>query len=106
MFQDAIEIRDRLADLVDRLDPDAVSASTARELWAMLDKSERLCAAGKTLLARRLAQTHRPEKAGAKTAVEDLARQVRHVDRGGEGLAGHLGAAAGAARCAGRAATR
>ena len=75
MFQDAIEIRDRLADLVDRLDPDAVSASTARELWAILDKSERFCAAGKTLLARRLAQTHRPEKAGAKSAVEDLARR-------------------------------
>jgi hypothetical protein len=75
MFQDAIEIRDRLADLVDRLDPDAVSASTARELWAILDKSERFCTAGKTLLARRLAQTHRPEKAGAKTAIEDLARR-------------------------------
>jgi hypothetical protein len=74
MFKDAIEVRDRLADLVDRLDPDAVSASTARELWAILDKSERFCAAAKTLLARRLAQTHRPE-AGAKTAAEDLARR-------------------------------
>jgi Domain of unknown function (DUF222) len=75
MFQDAVEIRDRLAGLVDRLDPDAVSASTARELWAILDRSERLCAAGKTLLARRLARTHRPERAGAKTAAEDLARR-------------------------------
>jgi Domain of unknown function (DUF222) len=75
MFQEAVEIRDRLAGLVDRLDPDAVSASTARELWAVLDKSERLCAAGKTLLARRLAQTHRPEQAGAKSAAEDLARR-------------------------------
>jgi hypothetical protein len=75
MFQDAVEIRDRLADLVDRLDPDAVSASTARELWAILDKSERFCAAGKTLLARRLVQTHQPEKAGAKSAAEDLARR-------------------------------
>jgi hypothetical protein len=75
MFQEAMEIRDRLADLVDRLDPDAVSASTAGELWAVLDKSERFCTAGKTLLARRLAQTHRPEQAGAKTAIEDLARR-------------------------------
>jgi hypothetical protein len=75
MFDAAVEVRDRLADLVDRLDPDAVSASTARELWAVLDRSERLCAAGKTLLARRLAQTHRPEQAGAKTAVEELARR-------------------------------
>ena len=75
MFEEAVEIRDRLAGLVDRLDPDAVSGSTAGELWAVLDRSERLCAAGKTLLARRLAQTHRPETAGAKTAIEDLARR-------------------------------
>jgi Domain of unknown function (DUF222) len=75
MFEDAVEIRDRLAGLVDRLDPDAVSASTARELWAVLDRSERLCAAGKTLLARRLGQTHRPEQAGARSAAEELARR-------------------------------
>jgi Domain of unknown function (DUF222) len=75
MFQDAVQIRDRLAGLVDRLDPDAMSASTARELWAVLDRSERFCAAGKTLLARRLAQTHRPEQAGARFAAEDLARR-------------------------------
>ena len=71
MFEDALEVRDRLAVLVDRLDPDAVSGSTAGELWAVLDASERLCAAGKTLLARRLAQTHRPETAGAKTAADE-----------------------------------
>jgi len=75
MFEEAVEIRDRLAGLVDRLDPDAVSASTAGELWAILDKSERFCTAGKTLLARRLAQTHRPETAGARNAIEDLARR-------------------------------
>jgi len=76
MFEDALGVRDRLATLVDRLDPDAVSGSTARELWAVLDACERLCAAGKTLLARRLAQTHRAETAGAKTAAEDLARKA------------------------------
>jgi len=75
MFQDAVEIRDRLTTLVDRMDPDAVSGSAARELWGALDASERLCAAGKTLLARRIAATHRPEKAGAKTAAEELARR-------------------------------
>jgi hypothetical protein len=75
MFQDAAEIRDRLAALVDRLDPDAVSGAAARDLWGVLDASERLCAAGKTLLARRLAQTHRPEMAGVKTAAEELARR-------------------------------
>jgi hypothetical protein len=76
MFEDAFEVRDRLAVLVDRLDPDAVSGSTAGELWAVLDACERLCAAGKTLLARRLAQTHRLETAGAKTAAEHLARMA------------------------------
>jgi hypothetical protein len=75
MFEDAVEVRDRLAVLVDRLDPDAVSGSAARELWGVLDASERLCAAGKTLLARRIATTHRPEMAGAKTAAEELARR-------------------------------
>jgi hypothetical protein len=75
MFEDAAEIRDRLAALVDRLDPDAVSGSAASDLWGVLDASERLCAAGKTLLARRLAQTHRPEMAGVKTAAEELARR-------------------------------
>jgi Domain of unknown function (DUF222) len=75
MFEDAVEIRDRLATLVDRLDPDAVSGSAARDLWGVLDASERLCAAGKTLLARRIAATHRPEMAGAKTAAEELARR-------------------------------
>ncbi|HZY27530.1 MAG TPA: DUF222 domain-containing protein [Jiangellaceae bacterium] len=75
MFEDAVDIRDRLADFVDRLDPDAVSGSAARDLWGVLDASERLCAAGKTLLARRIAATHRPEKAGAKTAAEELARR-------------------------------
>ena len=76
MFEDAVEIRDRLAALVDRLDPDAMSGSASRDLWCVLDASERLCAAGKTLLARRVAQTHRPETAGAKTAAEHLARKA------------------------------
>jgi hypothetical protein len=76
MFEDVVEVRGRLAVLVDRLDPDAVSATRARELWAEFDKVERLGAAGKTLLARRLAATHRPATAGAKTPAEDLARQA------------------------------
>jgi Domain of unknown function (DUF222) len=76
MFQDAVEIRDRLAVLVDRLDPDAVSGQSARELWGVLDASERLCAAGKTLLARRVAATHQPAQRGTKTPAEDLARQA------------------------------
>ena len=73
MFAEVVEIRERLASLVDRLDPGAVGGSAARELWAMLDASERLCAAGKTLLASRIAATHRPQTAGAKTAAEEMA---------------------------------
>ncbi|HEU0214666.1 MAG TPA: hypothetical protein VFR13_11315 [Jiangellaceae bacterium] len=62
-----------MAALVDRLDPDAVSGSAARELWCELDRVERLAAAGKTLLARRVADSHVPDRAGVKTAAEDLA---------------------------------
>jgi hypothetical protein len=65
-----------LAVLVDRLDPDAVPGSTARELWQVFDAAERLCSAGKTLLARRVADTHQPGKAGSKCAAEDLARKA------------------------------
>ncbi|HEY9378553.1 MAG TPA: hypothetical protein VIQ02_15860, partial [Jiangellaceae bacterium] len=75
MFQDAVEIRDRLAVLVDRLDPDAFSGSTARELWSILDASERLCGAGKTLLTRRIAATHQPGTQATRTAAEELARE-------------------------------
>ena len=60
MFDDVVAVRDRLAVLVDRLDPDVFSGSAARELWQVFDAAERLSAAGKTLLARRLAETHRP----------------------------------------------
>jgi hypothetical protein len=76
MFDEVVEVRERLASLVDQLDPDAVSGSAARELWAVLDASERLCAAGKTLLASRIAATHRPQTAGAKTAAEEMARKA------------------------------
>jgi Domain of unknown function (DUF222) len=74
MFDEALQIRDRLAVLVDRLDPDAVSGSTARELWSALDQIERLGAAGKTLLARRVAATHQ-RNGGTRSAAEELARR-------------------------------
>ncbi len=75
MFEEARQVRARLAALVDRLDPDAVSGSAAHELWDVLDASERLCAAGKTLLARRLAATHRPAD-GSRSAADELARRA------------------------------
>ncbi|HEX2362702.1 MAG TPA: DUF222 domain-containing protein, partial [Jiangellaceae bacterium] len=74
MFEDVVAVRDRLADLVDRLDPDAYSGSAARELWGVLDQVERLAAAGKTLLARRVAQTHQ-RTGGTRSAAEELSRR-------------------------------
>ncbi|HZY29430.1 MAG TPA: DUF222 domain-containing protein, partial [Jiangellaceae bacterium] len=74
MFESVVRIRGQLSELVAALDPDAVSGPTARELWAELDRIERLGSAGKTLLARRIAATHDRDRAGARTAAESLAR--------------------------------
>jgi hypothetical protein len=76
MFESAARIRDQLSELVAALDPDAVSGSTAQELWRELDRIERLGSAGKTLLARRVAATHDRDHAGTRTAAESLARQA------------------------------
>jgi hypothetical protein len=77
MFESAVvEIGDRLAGIVDGLDPDAVPGPAAAELWAALARVEWLAAAGKTLLARRLTQVHRPDRDGARSAAEALARRA------------------------------
>ncbi|HMG30753.1 MAG TPA: HNH endonuclease signature motif containing protein, partial [Jiangellaceae bacterium] len=77
MFEQVIGLGDRLATLVDGLDPDTVSGPAAGELWSALDRVERLAGAGKkTLLARRLADTHVPDRSGVKTAAEELARRA------------------------------
>jgi hypothetical protein len=76
MYELLVEVRDRLAELVAGLDPDAVSARTAGELWGELDRIERLGSAGKTLLARRIAATHDRDRAGIRTAAEVLARKA------------------------------
>jgi hypothetical protein len=55
MFDMLTETGDRLAALLEGLDPERVSGTAARELWAGFDRIERLAAAGKTLLARRVA---------------------------------------------------
>lgn len=75
MFEMVVRLGTRLAGIVDGLDADAVSGPAAGELWAALDRIERLAAGGKTLLARRLADAHVPDRAGVKTAAEDLARR-------------------------------
>jgi Domain of unknown function (DUF222) len=77
MFESVVAgLGDRLAALVDGLDPEAVSGPAAGELWASLDRIERLAAAGKTLLARRLAEVHRPDRDGVRSAAEALARRA------------------------------
>jgi len=76
MYEDVVGVADRLAGLIDTLDPDRCSGVQAQQLWAGLDRIERLAAAGKTLLARRLADTHAPDRAGTKTAAEELARRA------------------------------
>jgi hypothetical protein len=75
MYERLVRVRGQLAELVTAVDPDAVSGPTARQWWAEFDRMERLAVAGKTLLARRLAATHRPERHGTKTAAEGLARK-------------------------------
>jgi hypothetical protein len=75
MFEDVVRLRGQLTELVTAVDPDALSGRTARELWAEFDRVERLAAGAKTVLARRVAATHRPDRAGTKTAADDLARR-------------------------------
>jgi Domain of unknown function (DUF222) len=74
MYEQVVRVRGQLAELVTAIDPDAVSGATARQLWAEFDQVERLGAAGKMLLARRVAATHSPARQGTKTAAEELAR--------------------------------
>jgi Domain of unknown function (DUF222) len=76
MFERLVQVRGQLTELVAAVDPDAISGQTARGWWVEFDRVERLAAAGKTLLARRLADTHRPEQCGTKTAAEELAREA------------------------------
>ncbi len=75
MFQGmVVRAGEMIAGVVDGLDPDAVSGSAARELWSAFDRAERLCAAGKMLLARRVAATHQ-RSGGSRSAAEELARR-------------------------------
>jgi Domain of unknown function (DUF222) len=74
MFERLVRVRGQLKELVTAVDPDAVSGDTARQLWAEFDQVERLAAAGKTLLARRVAQTHQ-RAGGTRSAAEELSRR-------------------------------
>jgi hypothetical protein len=76
MFDRLVSVRGQLSELVSAIDPDALNGHTARGWWAEFDRIERLAAAGKTLLTRRVAATHRPAHRGTKTAAEELARKA------------------------------
>ncbi len=75
MYESVVRIRGQLGELVSALDPDGVSSRAARELWAEFDRIERLGAAGKTLLARRIAASHQRDREGTRSAAESLARK-------------------------------
>ena len=76
MYEAVVRIRGQLGELVSAVDPDGVSGRTARELWAEFDRIERLGAAGKTLLARRIAASHQRDREGTRSAAESLARKA------------------------------
>ncbi|HEX2418090.1 MAG TPA: DUF222 domain-containing protein, partial [Micromonosporaceae bacterium] len=76
MFDTVVRCGDELAEVVAALDPDRLAGPAAREWWAAFQRIDRLASAGMTLLARRVAATHRPNQHGTKTAAEDLARRA------------------------------
>ena len=64
---------DELSDLVGGLDPDAVALCDATALWKTFDAIERLGAAGKTLLARKVDDAGAWKASGYKSAAEAMA---------------------------------
>jgi Domain of unknown function (DUF222) len=75
MYESVVRVRGQLGELVSAVDPDGVSGRAAGELWAEFDRIERLAAAGKTLLARRIAAAHQRDREGTRSAAEALARK-------------------------------
>src|SRR5487761_1380785 len=82
-----------LATIVEDLDPDCVSGSDAARLTAAFERGERLCAAGKALMAGRAAACGTWSKDGWRCAEEWLAKisgVALGTARATLGLAGHL----------------
>src|SRR5207237_10008034 len=67
------EVRAGLATIVDALDPDDVALCDAPSLWEGFDAVERLAAAAKTLLARRVEGSGAWARSGHRSAGEYLA---------------------------------
>jgi hypothetical protein len=66
----AIEI---ISSFVSNFDPGRYSADDTATLVSWFCRAERLCGAGKTLAAARVAESNRPEQSGHKTAADWLA---------------------------------
>jgi hypothetical protein len=66
-------VDDALCVLVNALDPDAVPLFDSPDLWTAFDAIERRAAAAKTLLARRVEESCTWQRAGYRSAAEQLA---------------------------------
>ena len=75
MQQEVVEVRERFAGVVARLDPDDLPANHAPGLWRELDRLGRQVAAAKTLVARRVEDSRVWRSEGHASAVEYLATE-------------------------------
>ncbi|MDQ1467859.1 MAG: hypothetical protein QOH10_2274, partial [Actinomycetota bacterium] len=66
-------VEEALRELVGGFHPDEVLVSDACELWTAFDAVERLAASAKTLLARRVEDARTWQRAGYRSAAEQLA---------------------------------
>lgn len=64
---------DVLREVVAGLDPDAVLAAEAPDVWALFDQGEKLCSAAKLLVARKVEESWVWKEAGMRSAAEYLA---------------------------------
>src|SRR6478735_3664026 len=64
---------EQLSEIVDSLDPDAIPLCEVPNLWKDFARGERLMAAAKTLLARRVEEGDTWRKAGYRSAAEQMA---------------------------------
>jgi hypothetical protein len=70
---DVSEVESQLRALLEVLDPDTVPIYEAPDLWNAFDRVERLAASAKTLLARRVAAACTWQRAGFRSAADQLA---------------------------------
>lgn len=75
IHREVVAQREALAALVRRIDPDDLPASQAPALWRELDVMGRQIAAAKTLVARRVEDSHRWKGEGFASPAEYLAAQ-------------------------------